>query len=383
MLHKLLSVFFLLGITSVLAQNVSVEDYDVPISTAKILRFTGTYNWAQSSNDSVVFVTANNATANLVFSTFYSSLPFAWFLDVNATGGKNFDQYNHDVTIAPSIRKYVWDDKNWFGFASAFIEHANTYKQIASDVTLGGGYGRYINATALAKAVRIEEHLISESVISGNLPKETMIKIANIIEREDEYRGIYGDTYEKDWYEAIEKEIKASGLLNGESLGAIGILRTQQVLKGINEIVRDRYYGWDLTLGVLFNLSTWDKSDTRSPALSFGGRFSHPIAWRSQINAFANINSPLDSTFFKFYFLNAGLDYVYELSNKINFLASYRMNLTQPSVGDSFIDHNLLGSFVFYLENSINLGINAGVVRSGISKTTDLFTSVSVQYNLF
>ncbi|HMU44173.1 MAG TPA: hypothetical protein PKA80_12815 [Ignavibacteriaceae bacterium] len=383
MLHKLLSIFFLLGITSVLAQNVSVEDYDVPISTAKILRFTGTYNWAQSSNDSVVFVTANNATANLVFSTFYSSLPFAWFLDVNATGGKNFDQYNHDVTIAPSIRKYLWDDKNWFGFASAFVEHANTYKQIASDVTLGGGYGRYINATALAKAVRIEEHLIRESVISGNLPKETMIKIANIIEREDEYRGIYGDTYEKDWYEAIEKEIKASGLLNGESLGAIGILRTQQVLKGINEIVRDRYYGWDLTLGVLFNLSTWDKSDTRSPALSFGGRFSHPIAWRSQINAFANINSPLDSTFFKFYFLNAGLDYVYELSNKINFLASYRMNLTQPSVGDSFIDHNLLGSFVFYLENSINLGINAGVVRSGISKTTDLFTSVSVQYNLF
>lgn len=383
MLKKLLFVFFILGITSVLAQNVSVEDYDVPVSTAKILRFTGTYNWAQSSNDSVTFVTANNATANLVFSTFYSSLPFAWFLDVNATGGKNFDQYNHDITIAPSIRKYVWEDRNWFGFASAFLEHANTYKQIASDVTLGGGYGRYINATALAKAVRIEEHLIRESVISGNLVKETMIKIANIIEREDEYRGIYGDTYEKDWYEAIEKEIKASGLLNGESLGAIGILRTQQVLKGINEIVRDRYYGWDLTLGILFNLSTWDKSDTRSPALSFGGRFSHPIAWRSQINAFANINSPLDSTFFKFFFLNAGLDYVYELSNKINFLASYRMNLTQPSVGDSYVDHNLLGSFVFYLENSINLGINAGVVRSGIGETTDLFTSVSVQYNLF
>ena len=135
-----LSVIFITS-TSIFAQNVVVEDYKVPVSVAKQLRFTGTYNWAQSSNDSLTLVTANNASASVLFSTFYSSLPFAWFLDVYAVGGKNFDQYNHDMTIAPSIRKYIWDDKNWFGFASAFVEHANTFKQIATDVTLGGGYG--------------------------------------------------------------------------------------------------------------------------------------------------------------------------------------------------------------------------------------------------
>ena len=369
--------------TSIFAQNVVVEDYKVPISVAKQLRFTGTYNWAQSSTDSLTLVTANNASANVFFSTFYSSLPFAWFLDVNATGGKNFDQYNHYISIAPSIRKYIWDDKNWFGFASAFIDHANTYKQIATDVTVGGGYGRYINATALAKAVRIEDHLIKENVITGHLPKETMITIANIIEREDEYIDLYGDTYEKNWYEDIEKEIKASGMLTGDTLGAIGILRTQQVLQGINEIVRDRFYGWDLNLGVLFNLSTPDKSPTHSPALSLGGRFSHPIAWKSQINLIANVYTPMDSSFFKQVTAVAALNYIYELSNRINFITGYSLNYFKPSVGDGYADHNINASFVFYLENSINLGINGSLIRRGLNDQTDLGTSVSLQYNLF
>ena len=199
-------------------------------------------------NDSITVVTANNAAATLTLRSFYSSLPFAWFFDVDAAGGKSFSDWTHDITIKPSIRKYIWDDKDWFGFAALDARHTNTFKQIESDVQVGGGYGRYINATALAKAVRIEEHLITESVIKDHLPKETMINIAKIIDRESEFQGVYGATYEKEWYEAIEKEIKDSGYLIGNSLGAIGILRMQEVLQGINEIVNPRYYGWDLNL---------------------------------------------------------------------------------------------------------------------------------------
>jgi hypothetical protein len=382
---KRILIFFSFALltTSVLGQNVSVQDYDVPISTAKILRLSGTYNWAQSSTDSTTFVTSNNASANLIFRYFYSSLPFAWFIDVDATGGKSFDKYSHDISIRPSIRKYIWNDKDWFGFGALDARHANTFKQIESNLLVGAGYGRYINATALAKAVRIEEHLIREKVISDYLPKETMIKIANIIEREDEFRGVYGDTYEKEWYEAIEKEIKASGKLVGNSLGAIGILRTQQVLKAINERVNERFYGWDVTLGVLFNLSTRDKSPTNSPALSLGGRFSYPIGWRSQIDMFANINTPMDSSFFKAFVSKAGINYLYELSNRINFVTGYNADYFKPAVGDSYIDHNLTSSFIFYLENYINLGINASLIRRGLTKVTDLGASVSLQYNFF
>jgi hypothetical protein len=381
-LLKYTALFFFFS-SMLFAQNVSVTDYKVPVSTARILRLNGTYNWSQTSNDSVTVVTANNAAAALTFRSFYSSLPFAWFFNVDATGGKNFGDWTHDVSIRPSIRKYIWDDKDWFGFASLDARHANTFKQIESNVQVGGGYGRYINATALAKAVRIEEHLIKEGVIKDHLPKETMIKIANIIERETEFQGIYGSTYEKQWYEAIEKEIRDSGYLMGSSLGAIGILRTQEVLKGINEIVNQRYYGWDINLGVLFNLSKRDKSHTNSPALALSGEFSYPIGWSSQVDAFANVNTPLDSTFFKQVVTVFGINYLYELSNRINFVAGYSINYITPSIGESYADHNVSGSFVFYLENYINLTINATMVRSGLTKQTDLGSNVSLQYNFF
>ena len=378
------TVMFLFLSTLLLAQNVSISDYDVPISTAKILRLNGTYNWSQSSyNDSVTVVTANNAAATLTLRSFYSSLPFAWFFDVDATGGKSYSDWTHDITIKPSIRKYIWDDMDWFGFAAFDARHTNTFKQIESDIQVGGGYGRYINATALAKAVRIEEHFIKEGVIKDYLPKETMINIAKIIDREAEFQGVYGATYEKEWYEAIEKEIKDSGLLIGNSLGAIGILRMQEVLQGINEIVNPRYYGWDLNLGVLFNLSKRDKSPVNPPALALSGEFSYPIGWSQQVDATASVNTPVDSTFFKQVVVAAGINYIYEFSNKINFVAGYTLNYITSVAGTSYADHNLTGSFVFYLENYINLAINANMVRTGLTKQTDLSSSVSLQYNFF
>lgn len=392
----LLLIFFAISVF-ISAQNVTVSDYDVPVSTAKILRLTGGFNWSQSSQETaagstITNVTSNNANINLLFNSFYSSLPFAWFMDVYANGGKNFSTYNHDIGISPSVRKYIWNEQDWFGFARLDARHVNTFKQIESYFTVGGGYGRYINATALAKAVRIEEHLMRENVISAYLSKATMIKIANIIERESEYRGIYGDTYETRWYNDIEAEMKSDGKLVADNVGAMGILRIQQVLKGINERVNDRYYGWDATAGIRFNTSTSNKSTVATPNLSIGGRYSYPVTWRTQVNSFANLGTPLDSTFFKNMFINAGADFIYELSNKINFVSGYRLTSKTPTVGDSWIDHNLGASFIFYLENQIYLGINGNLTRNGnpsqIGGTgylpiTDLSTNITIQYNLY
>ena len=56
------------------------------------------------------------------------------------------------------------------------------------DATIVAGWGRFINATALRKAVRIEDFLLEEGVISERLPKESMIDSGHIIEKEAEYR---------------------------------------------------------------------------------------------------------------------------------------------------------------------------------------------------
>lgn len=383
-MKKFLVIIFIFIPFFIYGQNVKVTDYQVPISSAKILRFNGGFNWQQTNKDGEVFGRNSNANGNLTFNYFYSSLPYAWFLDINAVGEKINDKYSHDVLISPRIQKYLWLDRDWFGFVKVNLQHKNTYNQIYSDIYAGYGYGRFIDATALAKAVRIEEHLIKENVIGGYLPKETMIKIANIIEREQEYIGIYGATYETKWYNDIEDAIMDSGLMLGDRVGAIGILRIQQVLKGINERVNNHSYGWDASMGVNYVISTNNKYNIRpSPSLTLGGRYSYPITWRNQVNARLDILTPIDSTFFKQFSLRGSVEYIYELSNKINFVTIYTIDYLKQPDTDALVIQSLRPGFLFYLENQIYLSITANLDKSSVNRTTVMRTNISMQYNFF
>ncbi|MGB9663663.1 MAG: hypothetical protein ACPL25_01920 [Ignavibacteria bacterium] len=372
-------IALLIILNQLYSQNVKVEDYQVPISRAKLLRMNGFWNWNQIGDS----VTNNAAAANLIYRQFYSSLPFAWFFDVDLNGGKNFAKYQHSVKISSSARKYIWDERDYFAFAGLDLQHQDYYKQIASNLTLGAGYGRYIDATALAKAVRIEEHLLKEKIITDHLPKETMIKIANIIDRKAEYINIYGETYENFWLFDIENEIRASGKLIGNHVGAIGILRMRQVLFNINEKVNNRYFGYDFNVGSKFVLSTYDKSNVGSPNLSISGRYSYPLGWRFQINGSFETFTPMDSMFFRKVTSNLSIDFIYELSNRINFVANYLL-VSKKSYQQSkvTIDHVFQTSFLYYLENELYFGLTTSIQKLGNEKPR-FGLAMTFQYNLF
>jgi hypothetical protein len=374
---KIFLLLFFFSI-SLFAQNVKVQDYQVPLSTAKDLRFNGGWNWSQLGDS----VTSNNANASLLYRAFYSSLPLAWFIDVDANGFKNKEQLGHLVRFKGRLNKYIWPNEDLFAFSELNASHNEMAKQIASDLTMGFGYGRYINATALAKAVRIENHLLRDKVIKDFLPKETMIKIANIIEREGEYRTLYGEVYETYWFDDIEEEINNSGDLTGESIGSVGILRMRQVLFNINERVNPRFYGWEATLGILFPLTNADKSKAGKPNLSAGGRYSIPLNWLIQINATARIFTPIDSSFAKEYNSTLGVDFIYELSNKINFVTNYTIGSAKLESSRTTVTHFLGSSFWFYLENNIYLTINANFAKQGRGSSV-LSNNIGLQYNLF
>lgn len=375
-MRKLL--FFIILTSLVYAQNVSVKDYEVAVSQAKNLRFDGNWNWSQIGDS----VSTNLASANLFLRSFYSSLPLAWFIDAEANGFKNKSSYGHIIRLQARFNKYIWPRTDLFGFSELNASHTDTSKQIASDLTVGFGYGRYIDATSLAKAVRIEDHLLKDKVISDYLSKEIMLDIANIIEREQEFRVMYGDTYETFWFDAIENEIKKSDKLIEDNVGSIGILRMRQVLFNINERVNQRFYGWDATAGILFPLTTSDKSPAGNPNLSVGGRYSIPLSWKFQINAVARVFTPMDSSFAKRVTSSLGVDFIYELSNKINFVTNYKVEILKPDGREAVFTNNLGSSFWFYLENNIFLTITGSFAKLGSNPST-LSTNVGLQYNLF
>ena len=381
-MKSITAILFICVTISVFSQNVNVSDYQVPISKAQTLRFNGSWNWGQYGDS----VTSNIANGNLIYRTFYSSLPLAWFININANGSNaahnNPSPLAFNIQLDTRFSKYIWEDRDLFGFGELNASQSDTSRQMASDLTVGFGYGRYIDATSLAKAVRIEDHLLKDKIISSNLPKELMINIANIIERENEFKDEYGEIYETYWFDAIEQEIKKSDVMTKGAIGSIGILRMRQVLFGINERVNPRYYGWDVTAGILFPLSKADKSPVGNPNFSIGGRYAIPLNWSIQINITARAYTPLDSSFFKTATLSSGAEFIYELSNKINFVSAYNLGIFKPDAGIASIVHELNASFWFYIENNIYLTVTADLLKQG-TNPRNLTTSMGLQYNLF
>ncbi|MBL7127425.1 MAG: hypothetical protein ISS16_00395 [Ignavibacteria bacterium] len=379
----ILLIFIILTYSgSIYSQNVKMTDYDVPVSFAKNLRFNANYNWAQIGDS----VTSNQFNSNAIYSQFYSSLPFAYNLDLNTSVSKTYnDDVRYTGVINADIRKYFTKKEDFFGFAGTQMTYEDRFDRPQINLNGGVGYGRFIDATSLAKALRIENELMKDKTLSKYLPKKTMLKIASLIEREGEFQDKYKDIYEAKLIEAIQAEIEASGDVKTGKLDALGFYRIRQVLYGINQIINPRFFGYDIRAGVSYTaLTEYTSIKSPSPELALLGRFSYPINYQAQFNIYANAYTPVDSSAFKLVTGSLGTNFSYDLSNRINFTASYIMNIIRASQtsGNVTVGNNILNAaFLFYLENRVGLTIN-GTYEKPNGLPQRLSTSISLSYFL-
>ena len=373
-------------VSSVSAQEVSVTDYEVPVSAADRLLIDFSMNHATSGS------TATTSKGNIggIYKRFYDSLPFGYSIDIIGSGlvDKNIetDEYesNYQVNGDAGVKKYLMEDnpllRDSFGSIRASSDMQKVYDRPASAVTVGLGYGRFIEATALAKAVRIEEFLIKEGELSDHLPKETILELSKIINRESEYRDRYGETYEKEWYREMEAVMRESGLLKEGGLGAIGILRIEEVIE--REDIADRFYGWDVALGTKFDITTpYEDQDRPIANLDVTASYARPIAWQWQISERISMNTPFDS-FGSAYSLSLSSDLSYELSNRIDLRLRHLFRLYKPEGGDAENSQALGISFIYYIENNLNLVATEQIEIAPDEDITSNFTVV-LNYRVF
>ena len=237
----------------------------------------------QTVGDSVVSQTGDLV---VVYKQFYESLPFAYSVDLRGSTSFRKDPIlnklvgDAEANLLSRIKKYRRDEGSFFMFGDTDLDLSEDFDRPALKFTIGFGFGRFINATALRKAVRIEDFLLEEGIISERMQKETMIDLGHIVEKENEYRDLYGNRYQNYWYEDMQNEVQKSGKVLG-SIGAIGVLRMQEVLE--RERINERFYGWDISAGVQLEAFTPFKSEPRDdPAFSLGVRYSRPISWSAQ-----------------------------------------------------------------------------------------------------
>jgi len=215
------------------------------------------------------------------------------------------------------------------------------------------------------------------------LPASTMIQFGQVIERKSEFESKYGSIYKVHWYDEMAKLIRASGMLKGEEIDAIGILRMDEVM--FRQKVRDRFYGWDATLGIKRELLTSEKGKETKSAADIAIRYSRPLGWRSQWNQRLIVNSPMDKEFTRAYDLIIHSDFTYEMTNYIDFSLNHLIILKREK---QLTDFDVLGtnslqiSFVFYLENSVNLVTNMQLDKTSETAITTNF-ALALNYRVF
>ena len=372
--------------SNVSAQNVSVTDYQVPVSAADRLLIDFSMNHATLGS----YATTSKGNIGGIYKRFYDSLPFGYSIDIIGSGlvDKNIvtDEYNtnYQVNGDAGVKKYLMQNsaalKDLFGSVRASSNMLKDYDQPASSLTVGVGYGRFIEATDLAKAVRIEEFLIKEGELSDHLPKEAILEISKIINREGEYRDKYGETYKKEWYKDMETVMRESNLLKEGGLGAIGILRIEEVLE--REDIADRFYGWDVTLGSRFDITLPFTGQDRSPAnLDVSASYARPIAWRWQVSERISMNTPFDN-FGTAFSSSLSTDISYELSNRIDVRLRHLLRLEKLEADDAQISHALGASFIYYIENNLNLVVTEQITKAPEQDIISDFTVV-LNYRVF
>jgi hypothetical protein len=377
------SVFSILMATVKAAepQTVSVTDYKAPVSRAQsfFVDFNSSYSMKGKS------ITSERGNLGLTYKRFYDSLPFGYSMDVIGSfslEGKEDKEmeidYLYDARF--KLKKYISGDL--FSSLKLHQSYLEAYDRPAVDITLSLGYGRFIDATPLAKAVRIEDFLIKEKVLSDRMPKESVLALAEIIGRRREYQERFGPIYRERWYEDMERVIQESGRLIGRHISAIGVLRMQEVLT--RERITDRVYGWDLSAGVKQGLVTPRRGmKPPSPALDLSAHYARPLGWRIVWSEEVVFNSPFGRDFLDEYRVSITSLFAYELANKIGLNINHLLDLSRLSPDRRLAVNNLLNIvFIFYIENKLNLVLTERISKSEGEKAKTSFV-MALNYRVF
>ncbi len=338
------------------ASAISLTEYTFPTSRSQEAYMNGTFSSDGSTSKNSQ--TGYNASGGASYNYYYLSLPFTtkllsqgYYRVSRGDSISNPRNSSYDFTVAPSVSRYFRSEDKFFSFGSGQIEYLKTpnndhaYKPYIQ-VTTGIGYGRTINATVLKQAVRMSEDFKRFQVTKGDIPDESLLKLAQIINNESEYRTKYGsEEYGKYWYNAMEEVLRETGMLNGDRLSAIGILRIQEVLK---ELTGQRFYGWEARIGFSKVVSdTFGKSYPATVQLSLD--WSRPISMALQLNNNFYCNTNSDSIF------NIGnrFQIYYEFSNRIHWNNYLDINAVLRTKSGHKHSHQstVYSDFQFYIEN--------------------------------
>ncbi len=301
-------------------------------------------------------------TLNANYRRVFSTLPLVWSLEASATGslsrGDERGARSTDNIASRAVGRYDnYRERypNQFWFTGGEFRDDSPGNDPYAFVQGGIGFGRAINATALAKALRLVSVLQDYSLLTIYPSDVVLLHLAQTINREPEYRANFGDDgFREAWFDQIEETLIGAGLIGGTGLGALGVIKMDEVL--IRENINTREHGLVARIGIGYVISD-PAGNEGEPAINLNFRFAKPFGYRAQLIEDASFSRSLErsgtGTF------RNQLIYTYEMSDVVDWVNNWSHIRQEGNRDDT-----LSSGFVYDISNTLEFDLALILSRS-------------------
>jgi len=216
---------------SLTAASQSPCDFTPAESHFAHLNIQANYQWFE---DQFSPPHTSTSTGNLVLDSteIYDSAASGYQLDGNSRVAFGPTGLGLSLTGSGNLKNYLQGDTFAIGAVSVRYALAGG---LEGELTGGLGRGRFRDVTPLAKAIRIQNRFLDEGILLGPMADELLKALAQSI-------GAVGPS-SNDLLATIEREIEATGLVQGGTLGAHALSEIEGILASTEEA---RLCGWDV-----------------------------------------------------------------------------------------------------------------------------------------
>lgn len=327
--------------------------------------------------------------------------PIAMYTDHADTSYEDESRWQSYLYLREKIQTFFYLNKtNFFISASGngrlrwhYYEYDDgEYSDVSGKYSLSGdiGIGRLRDGTASWRALEIENLLLQEKVIHGQLSHEAVLALARVINQKWMY-NLHHDRPTKYYYEEMERILNTYGVTN------IPVYVWFKLKEIIDHRIEPREFGFRMSLGVQASGEVYHWYQDFPGDSSAGNRGEHgarprlvltsayPLSYRWQFDENLELFYD-DGLSFSF---STIFSYVvhYNLLVKLRHRFDYKYHPDVDSYEDieKRIKQEIRAVVYYYLEDRLSLSWHTDLVRYWNDERTDsrLYTGLQFGYDLF
>ncbi len=363
------------------AYAIEITDYTEPTITSEEAYITGFFNSSSGGDGKDTW----NANLIIDYNRLFDSRDRR--LEYGVLGSYADSKESDSLYSAlgfVDFRSYIQSRPNIYWFGDAAANTGNDITDTAS-LTAGMGYGRVVDATPLAQALRVVEELQEHKIVTGNVSDKGYLALAQILAKQSEYLSKFGgEEYMPEFVAAVEKVMLDNGIVS-DHLSAIATAYLQQVLDGYDK-VQKRRYGWRVQGGLGAQIYDNDIDTASDPLIQIKFEYAKPIGLQGQFLNTATYGATWQDGDTVGQNIENVMEYIYEISDKVDWENAWTMKLLfSDDDSRDVISNKLTSSLSYYLTNRLKLKATLGLSHEDDDLGDDdpvFTTNLAVEYRL-